>query len=112
MSIFNGALRGDLSRLSDDAERVGSHARRAQGHVRDAVPELAGRARELLDDGVERLRGQLRAQSQEAADAAGEGLETARLYVVDRVQERPLTVTLAAVGVGVVLGLLFAGSRR
>ena len=105
-------LKGDASRLQDDARRFGSDAQSAQGHAKDALPEYAERARDMFDQGVDRLRGQLRAQGKDAAEAAGDGLETARLYVVDRVQERPLTVTLAALGVGVVLGLMFAGSSR
>jgi ElaB/YqjD/DUF883 family membrane-anchored ribosome-binding protein len=54
----------------------------------------------------------LRAQSREAASAAGEQLDTARTYVIERVQERPFTTTLAVLGAGVMIGLLFAGRRR
>jgi ElaB/YqjD/DUF883 family membrane-anchored ribosome-binding protein len=73
-----------------------------------AAPELARTAQKAFADGVD----QLRHQSRDATDQAGEQLDTARLYMVERVQERPFTATLAALGAGFVLGLLFAGNRR
>ena len=45
------------------------------------------------------------------ADQASERFGEARTYVVDTVQEKPLTATLAALGAGFVLGLLFASRR-
>jgi hypothetical protein len=56
--------------------------------------------------------GRLRTQSREAASAASEQLDTARMYVIERVQERPFTTTLAALGAGFLIGLLFAGRRK
>ena len=65
-------------------------------------------ARDALDDRL----GQLRDQGRDAATAAGDQLEDARAFMVDRVQERPLTATLAALGIGFLLGALISGSRR
>lgn len=112
MAVANGSLKSDAARTQADAHRVLEDLGRAADHARETFPELARQARDLFDEGVERLRGQVREGGKDARDAAGEQLENARLYVVDRVQERPLTVTLAALGVGVLVGLLFAGSRR
>ena len=56
---------------------------------------------------MDRLSGQAR----DAASAAGDQLSTARDYIVEQVQERPLSATLAALGAGFVLGLLFASRR-
>ena len=113
MGSATGALKSDADRVQSDGRRVADDLGRAADHARDLFPEFARQARELFDEGVERLRGQLRDSGKEAKDAAGDQFESARLYVVDRVQERPLTVTLAALGVGVLVGLLFAsGSRR
>ena len=42
-------------------------------------------------------------------DNAGEQFEVAQRYVVDRVKERPVTATLAGIGVGLLIGLLLAG---
>lgn len=102
----------DAGRVRDDAERLGRDTRRAADSGRDALPDLARqateRARDLLGDRVDRWRG----QAGEAADMAGENLENARVFVVERVQERPMTATMAALGVGFLLGALLAGSRR
>ena len=106
------SLRDDASRVRDDAERLGRNAKRQAADGRDALPGLArqatDRARDLLGDRVDRWRD----QAEEAADLAGENLENARVYVVERVQDRPLTATLAALGVGFLLGALLSGSRR
>ncbi len=113
MGTAAGALKGDADRVHADGRRVVDDLSRAADHARDLFPEFARQARELFDEGIERLRGQLRDGGREAKAAAGDQFDSARLYVVDRVQERPLTVTLAALGVGVLVGLLFAsGSRR
>lgn len=102
----------DASRVRGDAERLGRTAKRDAASGRDALPDLArqatDKARDLLGDRVDRWRD----QAEEAADLAGENLENARVYVVERVQERPLTATLAALGVGFLLGALLSGSRR
>ena len=99
-------------RLQDDASRLRRDAGRDASDAGDALPGLArqagDRARDLLGDRVDRWRG----QAEEVADHAGENLENARVYVVERVQERPLTATLAALGVGFLLGALLSGSRR
>jgi ElaB/YqjD/DUF883 family membrane-anchored ribosome-binding protein len=42
------------------------------------------------------------------AKTANEQLDEAQRYVLDRVKERPLTATLAGLGVGVLLGLLLS----
>ncbi len=98
-------FRDDASRVQDDAERLGRDTQRAARSGRDALPDYA---RDLLGDRADKWRG----QAEEYADLAGEGLENARVYVVDRVQERPLTATVAALGVGFLLGALLSGSRR
>ena len=74
----------------------------------ERVAELARQAERAFNANVERLR----TQSREAAEAANEQLEHARAYVVDRVQQRPFTTTLAVLGAGFLIGLLFAGRRR
>ena len=106
------SLRDDASRVRSDAERMGRDTKRAAARGREALPDLArqatDKARDVLGDRVDRWRD----QAEEAAGAAGENLENARVYVVERVQERPLTATLAALGVGFLLGALLTGARR
>ena len=72
------------------------------------VHELAQRAERVAQDSLERLR----LQSRVYAEEAERQLETAQKYVTERVHERPLTVTLAALGVGMMVGLLLGGRRR
>jgi ElaB/YqjD/DUF883 family membrane-anchored ribosome-binding protein len=83
-------------------------AEAAAAAIQEALPELRKRAEQVFQERTEVLKG----QSREAAAVAGEQLETARTYVVERVQERPFTTTLAVLGAGILLGLLFAGRRR
>lgn len=77
----------------EDERRIRELARRAEAAVRE-------RARAFRED------------AQDYYDDASEHFDTAQRYITERVQERPLTTTLAAVGVGLVLGLLLAGGRR
>lgn len=102
MPASKGAdVHSDAQRIADDAQRLADQAR-------EALPELARRAERAFHDNADKLRG----QSREAAAAASEQLDTARMYVIERVQERPFTTTLAALGAGFLIGLLFAGRRR
>lgn len=84
----------DASRLTAEAQRVFTEAR---GKIQQAVQE-----------GME----QLRAQSRTYADNAGQQFEQAQQYVTERVRERPLAATGAALGLGVLIGLLLSSGRR
>jgi len=69
---------------------------------------LAERLEKAVQEGLELLR----ARGRVYADTAGETLDTAQRYVVERVQERPLTSAATALGVGVVIGLLLSSGRN
>jgi len=97
-----------IDAVARNARRSVDDARETVSDLRDAIPELARNAERALQERFGNLRG----QSQETLDAAADRLEDARLYVIDRVQERPFTTTLAALGAGVLIGLLFASRRR
>lgn len=76
--------------------------------VERSFNEAAKKFEKTVQDSLETLR----AQSRAYADTAGQQLDEAQRYVVERVKEKPLASTGIAVGVGVILGLLLAGGRR
>jgi ElaB/YqjD/DUF883 family membrane-anchored ribosome-binding protein len=86
---------------NDSATRLSTEAQRTFAEVR-------GRIEQVVQDGLE----QIRAQSRTYADNAGQQLEQAQQYVTERVRERPLAATGAALGVGVLIGLLLSSGRR
>lgn len=76
--------------------------------VERTFSDAARKFEQTVQDSLETLR----AQSRAYADTAGQQIDEAQRYVVERVKERPLASTGVAVGVGLILGLLLAGGRR
>lgn len=95
---------------TDTTATSGSAASNANGlaTVERSFNEAARKFEKTVQDSLETLR----AQSRAYADTAGQQLDEAQRYVVERVKEKPLASTGIAVGVGVILGLLLAGGRR
>jgi len=87
----NGA---DTKQLAAEAQRVFTEAR--------------SKIQQAVQDGLQ----QIREQSRTYTDTAGEQLEHAQQYVTERVRERPLAATGAALGLGVLIGLLLSSGRR
>lgn len=75
--------------------------------VEKKLKALAERLEQAVQDAVETAK----VRSRPYAETAGERMETAQKYVIDQVQERPLAATFAALGVGVLIGILIAGRR-
>ena len=89
---------------SDAAVKLSAEAQRS-------FAEAARRIEKAVSEGIE----QLRAQSRAYADTAGQQIDQAGQYMTERVRERPLAATGAALGIGVLIGLLLASassSRR
>lgn len=63
---------------------------------------------DALKKGVEESK----AKINEAIDTTAERVDQAHMYLKEQARERPIAVTAAAVGAGIVLGLLLAGGRR
>jgi ElaB/YqjD/DUF883 family membrane-anchored ribosome-binding protein len=90
------------------ARAASEAAAKLSAEAQRSFTEAAKKFEGVVQEGME----QLRAQSRTYADTAGQQLDEAQRYVVERVRERPLAATGAAVGVGVVIGLLLAAGRR
>lgn len=107
-----------LNTAQKEADKAASAAGVAAEHAERSFAEAASAAKASFADAAKRLEKNLvegfdtlRAQSRTYSDTAGQQLEDAQKYVSERVRERPITATLAGLGVGVLLGLLLAGSR-
>ena len=110
MTAFDAAAK-DASGHADDAL---GHAKKAANSAKEAFeaagrafPDIANDAQRFVGERVEELRGRGKAY----ADKAGDTFEDARLYATDQIQERPVAITLAALGVGFLLGVILTGRR-
>jgi ElaB/YqjD/DUF883 family membrane-anchored ribosome-binding protein len=75
----------------------------AEKGIREAAKRVEKAVRESVDT--------LRDQAGPYRDQATHQFDEAQKYVVERVKEKPLTATLAGLGVGLLLGLLLASGR-
>lgn len=90
------------------ARAAADHASALASEAQKTFTDAAKRFEAIVTEGAEQLRAQTRAY----ADNAGEHLDDAQRYVIAQVKERPLAATGAAIGIGVLIGLLLAGGRR
>ena len=72
------------------------------------LSEAAKTAERAIKDGLETIK----AQTQAYSGPAGQTVDEAQRFVVERVKERPVTATLAGLGVGFLLGLLLSSRGR
>ncbi len=118
---LNPAIK-EANKASSSAGAALDHAERsfgeAAGAARANLGEAAASAKANLADAAKRIEASLtqgletlRAQTRTYTDTAGQQVDEASRYVSERVRERPITATLAGLGVGVLLGLLLAGNR-
>lgn len=89
------------------ANTVSETASKLSAEAQRSFAEATKRLEKVVADGLE----QFKAQSRTYADGAGQHIDEAQRYVVDRVKERPLIATGAALGVGLLIGLLLASGR-
>ncbi|HZC17990.1 MAG TPA: hypothetical protein VE309_14630 [Caulobacteraceae bacterium] len=90
--------------IDETADRVDKTLKDAE----KSISEMTERAQRTIQEGLETLRVQTRAY----ADTAGDSIDVAQRYMTEKVQEKPLTATFTALGVGVLIGMLLAGGRR
>lgn len=89
------------------ANAVSESASKLTAEAQRSFNEAAKRLEKIVSEGLE----QFKAQSRTYADNAGEHLDEAQRYVVEQVKEKPLIAAGAALGVGVLIGLLLASGR-
>jgi ElaB/YqjD/DUF883 family membrane-anchored ribosome-binding protein len=68
------------------------------------IREAAKRVEQAMREGVAALK----EQAGPLRENAGQQIDEAQKYVLERVKERPVTATLAGLGVGLLLGLLLS----
>jgi ElaB/YqjD/DUF883 family membrane-anchored ribosome-binding protein len=93
------------------SDQIDHAAASADGAIKGAEHRfqiLAERLEKSVQEGLELLR----TRGRDYADTAGESIDTAQRYVTERVQERPLTATVTALGVGLLIGLLLSNRDR
>jgi ElaB/YqjD/DUF883 family membrane-anchored ribosome-binding protein len=86
-------------------------ANKASAEAQRSFADAAKRLERAVTEGIEQIRAQTRAYT----DTAGQQIDQAQQYMTERVRERPLAATGAALGVGVLIGLLLSAassSRR
>ncbi len=89
----------------EDAVQASTAAAKAQ--FDQALSEFKERAGKVAQETLQSLR----THAGPYVDDAGDRLTTAERFIVEKVQKQPLTTTLAALGVGVLVGLILAGGR-
>ena len=120
-NALNPAIQ-EANKASSNAGAALDHAERSFGEATSAAKanfsEAAASARTNLADAAKRIETSLtqgletlRAQTRTYTDTAGQQVDAASRYASERIRERPITATLAGLGVGVLLGLLLAGNR-
>lgn len=82
-------------------------AAKISADAQKAVADAARRIEAVVQQGLE----QVRAQSRVYADVAGEQLDEASRIASEQIRARPLAATGAALGIGVLIGLLLSSRR-
>ena len=89
----------------EDAVQANAAAAKAQFDA--ALSEFKERAGKVAQETLQTLR----THAGPYVDDAGDRLTTAEKFIIEKVQKQPLTTTLAALGIGVLVGLILAGGR-
>ncbi|ODT86823.1 hypothetical protein [Phenylobacterium sp. SCN 70-31] len=91
----------------DVATAANDTAAKIAADAQKAITEAAKRIEATVQQSLE----QIRAQSRVYADVAGEQFDEAARAASEQIRARPLAATGAALGVGVLIGMLLASRR-
>jgi ElaB/YqjD/DUF883 family membrane-anchored ribosome-binding protein len=100
------AKAGSLT-TEDVADAANDTAAKISADAQRAIADAAKRIEAAVQQGIE----QVRAQSRVYADVASEQLDEATRIASDQIRARPLAATGAALGIGVLIGMLLASRR-
>ncbi len=98
------AAKGAATNAVDHGERSFNEAMSA---AEKTLAEATKAAEKVFKEGLDALRAQTRTYT----DNAGERVDEAQRYLVERVKERPVTAALTGLGVGLLLGLLLSSGK-
>jgi len=92
----------------DVAEAANDTAAKIAADAQKAIADAAKRIEATVQQALE----QVRAQSRVYADVAGEQLDEASRVASEQIRARPLAATGAALGIGVLIGMLLASASK
>src|SRR4051812_14445766 len=108
-SLWRHDMPANAADIADDAKNgAAASGGRMTAEAQRTFADARARIEQAVQDGL----AQLRTQSRAYADNAGEQIDQAQQYVTERVRERPLAALGAALGVGVLVGLLLSAGRK
>jgi ElaB/YqjD/DUF883 family membrane-anchored ribosome-binding protein len=93
---------------SEAAGRAERAFRDGLAEAERTMTETAKAAERVIRQGIEIVRAQTKTYSDDPAQT----IEEVQRYIVERVKERPVTATLAGLGVGFLLGVMISGRGR
>ena len=99
---------GELTPEDAAADAANDTAAKLSAEAQRVIADASRRIEVAVQEGLQ----QLRAQSRVYADLAGEQLDEAGRLASEQIRARPLAATGAALGVGVLIGLLLASASR
>src|SRR3569832_964072 len=99
----------DTLKSLDETRATGSAD--SEQRLKDLAVNAEQAVRARADDQRERAE-DLKTRARDYYEEATDRFDSALRFLVERAQEKPVAATLAAVGVGVILGMLIAGRRR
>lgn len=91
----------------DVADAANDTAAKITADAQKAIADAAKRIEATVQQALE----QVRAQSRVYADVAGEQIDEATRLASEQIRARPLAATGAALGIGVLIGMLLASKR-
>jgi len=115
-----------LELVTEQADAAGKSASDAVDHGRLALNEAIVAAEKVFTEGAKRADKlfresertlkenveRLREQAKTYGETAGQSVDDAQRYVVDRVKEWPVAATFIGLGLGFVLGVILSGRNR